>query len=244
MTYAVLATNPERREIGIALCTITLNAGRITPLHHGLLPAWNERGLIVTAQATANPMNAHKMFELWDQGWKFEAIEEELRRADPYFSWRQIGAVSGGGEIYGFTGANAFDHKSHIVGAGSIAIGNFCAGAAPVQAMSAALDAGKDSPMAARLLTALEAGRDAGGQYDPERGHVPEVFATLIVFDGKQPWPAVDLRVELDLHAVAKLRRLYEQTRRIDPMLAAMYADPQRTFDEYHVVYDIVDAQV
>ena len=26
-----------------------------------------------------------------------------------------------------------------------------------------------------------------------------------------------------------------------DPMLAAMYADPPKTFDEYHVVYDIVD---
>ena len=97
--------------------------------------------------------------------------------------------------------------------------------------------------MAERLLNAIEAGRDAGGQFDPERGHVPEVFATLIVFNDQQPWPAVDLRVELDLHAVAKLRRLYDQTKRIDPMLRAMYEAPERTFDEYHVVYDIVDAQ-
>jgi len=244
MTYAVLATNPERREIGIALCTITLNAGRITPLHHGLLPMWNERGLIVTAQATANPMNAHKMFALWDEGRSFQEIENKLAGEDDYFSWRQIGAVSAGGEIYGYTGDDAFDHKSHIIGNGSIAIGNFCQGAAPVQAMAAALEDGREESMAERLLTALEAGRDAGGQFDPERGHVPEVFATLMVFDDKQPWPAVDLRVELDLHAVAKLRRLYEQARRIDPMLEAMYRDPERTFDEYHVVYDIVDAQV
>ena len=98
--------------------------------------------------------------------------------------------------------------------------------------------------MAERLLSALEAGRDAGGQFDPERGRVPEVFATLIVFDGKQPWPQVDLRVELDLHAIARLRRLWEQSRRLDPMLSAMYSDPPKTFDEYGVVYEIVDAQV
>ena len=244
MTYAVMATNPARAEIGIALCTITLNAGRITPLHHGLLPAWNHRGMIVTAQATANPMNAYRMFELWDKGLSFMAIEDELRRADEHFTWRQIGAVSAGGEVYGFTGANAYDHKSHIIGDGSLAIGNFCQGERPVRAMADALEAGRDAPMAERLLTALEAGRDAGGQFDPQRGHVPEVFATLLVFDGKQPWPAVDLRVELDLHAVAKLRRLYTQSRRIDRMLAAMYQDPRRTFDEYQVVYDIVDAQV
>ncbi len=232
MTYAVLATSPERQELGIALCTITLNAGRITPLHFGLLPHWDEKGFIVTAQATANPLNAYRMNDLRQQGKTFSQIEDELGRSDPYFSWRQIGAVTAGGEVYGYTGANAYDHKSHIIGKGSIAIGNFCQGDKPVNAMAAALDAGASLPLAERLLNALEAGRDAGGQFDPQRGHVPEVFASMLVFNGKQPWPAVDLRVELDLHAIAKLRRLYHQTRRIDPMLAAMYADPQRTFEE------------
>ena len=244
MTYAVLATNPSRREIGIALTTITLNCGRITPLHHGLLPEWNERGLIVTAQATANPLNAHKMFELWDQGCSFAEIEKELATFDENFSWRQIGAVSAGGETYGYTGSDAFDHKSHIIGEGSVAIGNFMDGPGPVQAMASVLDEMAAEPMAERLLCALEAGRDAGGQLDPERGRVPEVFATLIVFDDQQPWPKVDLRVELDMHAIARLRRLYHQAARLDPMLEAMYKDPPSTFDKYGVVYEIVDSQV
>ena len=135
-------TNPDTKEVGIALCTITLNAGRITPLHHGLLPHWNEKGLIVTAQATANPLNAHKMFKLWDEGYTFQEIEEKLSSEDPYFSWRQIGAVSAGGDIYGYTGTDAYDHKSHVIGDGSIAIGNFCQGAQPVKSMAAALESG------------------------------------------------------------------------------------------------------
>ena len=244
MTYAVLASNPSTQEIGIALSTITLNCARITPQFHRLLPNWNERGLIVTAQATANPLNAYKLFELWDEGKSFSDIEAELKQFDKHFSWRQIGAVSAAGEVYGYTGDDAFDHKSYVIGDGSIAIGNFMDGPGPVQAMAKMLADKSDQPMAERLLSALEAGRNAGGQYDPQRGRVPEVFATLVVFDGKQPWPQVDLRVELDLHAIAKLRRLYLQAKRLDPMLAAMYNDPPTTFDKYHVVYDIVDAQV
>ncbi|MEM7291783.1 MAG: DUF1028 domain-containing protein [Pseudomonadota bacterium] len=244
MTYAVLATNPDTKELGIALTTITLNASKITPLHHGLLPEWSERGMIVTAQATANPHNAHKMFELWDQGASFAEIEKELSSFDKHFSWRQIGVVTGGGEVYGYTGGNAYDHKSHIIDEDSIAIGNFMHTDQPVKAMAAALKEGRNEPMAERLLNAIEAGRDAGGQVDPDRGKVPEIFATLLVFDGKQPWPAVDLRVEFDLHAMDTLRRLYYQSRRIDKMLYTMYSDPEKTFDEYGVVYDILDAQI
>ena len=244
MTYAVLATDPINKEIGIAISTITLNCARITPLHHRLLPHWDKKGLIVTTQATANPLNAYRMFELWDQGMSFPEIEEVLLRKDRHFSWRQIGAVSAGGEVFGYTGENAFDHKSFLVGEGSIAIGNFMDGASPVESMNAVLESKKESPMAERLLSALEAGRDAGGQLDPERGRVPEVSAGIIVFDGRQPWPKVDLRVELDLHAIARLRRLYNQSKRLDPMLEAMYLSPETTFDKYEVVYDIVDAQV
>ena len=244
MTYAVLATDPINKEIGIAISTITLNCARITPLYHRLLPKWDDKGLIVTTQATANPLNAYRMFELWDQGMSFSEIQNVLSREDQYFSWRQIGAVSASGEIFGYTGDNAFDHKSFIIGEGSIAIGNFMDGSDPVKAMGEILESKRQAPMAERLLGALEAGRDAGGQFDPDRGRVPEVFAALLVFDGKQPWPKVDLRVELDLHAIARLRRLYHQSKRLDPMLQAMYSSPETTFEKYGVVYDIVDAQV
>ncbi|MSR13404.1 MAG: hypothetical protein EXR86_02350 [Gammaproteobacteria bacterium] len=53
-----------------------------------------------------------------------------------------MGVVTASGEVYGYTGDNAYDHKSHIIGNGSIAIGNFCQGAQPVQTMAAALDPG------------------------------------------------------------------------------------------------------
>ena len=117
-------------------------------------------------------------------------------------------------------------------------------GAEPVRAMAEALERTVGEPMQERLMRGLEAGRAAGGQADPESGPVPELFAMIQVFNGKQPWPAVDLRVDFDLHAVPKLRRLLDQTQKLDPVLQTMYENPSATFDEYHVVPDIMNAQI
>ena len=46
-----------------------------------------------------------------------------------------------------------------------------------------------------RLLRALEAGRDAGGQADAETGkHFPELSSALYVVDGQHAYPQADLR--------------------------------------------------
>ena len=244
MTYTAIACNTETQEIGIAMTTLTINWSRCCPFHHGLLPNWDPKGLIVAPQATVNPHNAHKMFELIDAGKSFPEIESTLSTFDKNWSWRQIGAVTASGEVYGYTGTDAWHHASHIIGDGTIAMGNFMNGSTPVQAMDEALKAHKGESMQERLMRTLEAGRAAGGQADPDSGPVPELFAMLQVFNGKQPWPAVDLRVDFDVHAVPKLRRLLDHTQRMDPVLKVMHENPSATFDEYHVVLEMMNAQI
>lgn len=246
MTFTVMASNPATKEIGLATTTLTINFGRMFPHQHNLLPEWSERGLICAAQASIHPHNAHKMIELWDQGQSFGEIEQALSRSDPYWTWRQLGAVTGAGEVYVYTGKDAWDHASHIVGDGWLAMGNFMNGPVPVQAMAEVVDSGRDLPLDERLMRALEAGRDAGGQASPETGHVPELFATMQVYNGRQPWAAVDLRVDFDVHAVAKLRRLLTQTRRMDTVFQTFFEDPGAVFDSgaYGVVFEMLDAQV
>ena len=244
MTYTVMASNPATREIGIASTTITINFSRTFPVHTGLLPEWSERGLICAPMATIHPQNGHKMCELWNAGVGFDQMEVELAKFDPNWSWRQLGAVSGAGEVFCYTGSGAWDHASHIFGDGSLALGNYMDGARPVQAMAERLEADRALPMDERLLNALEAGRAAGGQGGPEIGSVPEAFAMLLVFNGKQPWPAVDLRVDFDVDPVPKLRRLWSQTKRMDPVLRTMCYEPSKTFDVYDVVFKMYNAQV
>ena len=88
----------------------------------------------------------------------------ELEKRDEHWSWRQVGAVSATGEVFSHTGADAWDHASHIEGEGSLALGNYMDSPEPVKTMAAALEEGRDLPMDERLMRAIEAGRAAGGQ--------------------------------------------------------------------------------
>jgi len=89
-----------------------------------------------------------------------------------------------------------------------------------------------------------QAGKAAGGQGQPDLGPIPESWAMIQVFNGKQPWPAVDVRVDFDVDPVPKLRRLVTQLKNMDKVLHTMSFDPSRTFDVYGVVFDMYNAQV
>ena len=64
------------------------------------------------------------------------------------------------------------------------------------------------------------------------------------VFNGKQPWPAVDVRVDFDVDPVPKLRRLVKQLKNLDDVFYTMSYDPSKTLDVYRVVFDMYNAQV
>ena len=76
-----------------------------------------------------------------------------------------------------------------------------------VLAMAEAFQRSEGQDLAERLMRTLETGMAAGGQVFKGQ-HLPEYASSLAVYDGKCPYPAVDLRVDFDLDAVRKLRRL------------------------------------
>jgi len=117
-------------------------------------------------------------------------------------------------------------------------------GPEPVQAMAEALEENRGEAMDERLLRALEAAKAAGGQGTPDIGSVPEAWAMIQTFNGKQPWPAVDVRVDFDVEPLPKLRRLVTQLKNMDKVLHTMSYDPSKTFDVYGVVFDMYNAQV
>lgn len=47
---------------------------------------------------------------------------------------------------------------------------------------------------------AFKADKAVGGQGQPDMGSIPESWAMSQAFNGKQPWPAIDVRV--DVHVV------------------------------------------
>jgi uncharacterized Ntn-hydrolase superfamily protein len=82
---------------------------------------------------------------------------------DPDSALRQAGIVDACGRSASFTGEKCLDWAGGITGEGFTCQGNVLVSEKTVQAMAEAFSGMRDEPLAARLLTALDAGQAAGG---------------------------------------------------------------------------------
>ncbi len=96
-----------------------------------------------------------------------------------------------------------------MIGDGYVAMGNVLSGEPVIDAMAAAYEAAAELSFERRLLAAIEAGRDAGGQAGND-GHLPERSAAVVVY-GDYDHAELDLRVDLHDTAVEELRRAFEE---------------------------------
>jgi uncharacterized Ntn-hydrolase superfamily protein len=117
------------------------------------------------------------------------------------------------GEVLALTGSKARPWAGHKVGDGFVVLGNVLAGPQVVEAMARAFAADASLPLAERLLRALEAGRDAGGQKTSDGHHYDERAVLLrVIGDGpeRREVTTLDLRVDMHANAVGEMRRFYE----------------------------------
>lgn len=203
MTYTIVAQCPRTRQFGIGIATYSICVG----LYCNGLRA--NVGATMT-QAFVNQGNNKLALRLLTQGFKPARVLDELRANDPEAEYRQIAVMDREGTAVGYTGPKTRGHASHLVGPGLVAMGNVLAGPEVVEAIAEAFS--KTDPGEAlerRLLRAIEAGRDAGGQVGNE-GHLSERSAALLVY-GDHDHAELDIRVDLHDHAVDELRRAFEE---------------------------------
>jgi len=230
MTYTVMAKCAETGAIGIAITTASANVSKTLPVVRGLVPTLSPDGAIVCSQSMGNPMLPHTAFELLDRGVPFDEFEEAFAAEDEFLGYRQVGVLTVGGDLWAFTGDTCFPEKGHYVGDDFLVMGN-CLGPDTLGAMKDAYESGTKTDLADRLLSTLEAGRAAGGQYW-EGEPIPELFCALYVYDGVNPYPKVDMRVDFDLSAVEKMRRMYDQLHaRTETYFETMYRRPHEFKD-------------
>ena len=156
-----------------------------------------------------------------------EALEAALH-STPFGAYRQLIVVSREGVPVVHSGAKALGTVGSAVGVDAAAAGNLLARAEVPAAMIAAFE-GISIPFAARLLHALRAGVEAGGEAGPIHS-----AGLLVVRDVS--WPIVDLRVDwADADPVAELTALWERyepqvedyvRRALDPAAAPSFGVP------------------
>ena len=105
------------------------------------------------------------------------------------------------------------------MGSDHVVSGNVLVGEKVVQAMAEAFEGSASQELEERLMRAVEAGRDAGGQ---EEG---QTSCALVVY-GDHSFPIVNLRVDVALEPVAEMRRIFDWFKPLIPYYVARTLDP------------------
>lgn len=207
MTFSILGFCPETDQVGIGYTTVTLAGG-------GTSPFYSYAGDIVVVQAYGNQHTAIAGARALDAGRPMVDVCAAMAADDAHFDFRQVGIMRRSRETFVCTGSKARPWAGHLQGPDFVAMGNVLVSEKVVQAMAETFETGRGTlPLAERLLRAIEAGRDAGGQLAPENQHYDERSALLrIIGDGpeRRDMTVLDLRVDMASQAVHELRRMYE----------------------------------
>ena len=130
-----------------------------------------------------------------------QAVDAALAKA-PGAAYRQLTAVDEHGSTGAFSGAYTLGTNAVAHGPGAVAAGNLLASDGVPAAMLDAFAADPGAHIGTRLLAALRAGLEAGGEEGPVRS------AGVVVCD-RVEWPVVDLRVDWDDDPIGRLADLW-----------------------------------
>jgi uncharacterized Ntn-hydrolase superfamily protein len=202
VTYTVMARCPRTGHLGLGIATYSIAVGLYCNGIRANVGA-------TMSQAFVNQGNNGLALRLLEQGFSPQRVLAELAGNDPDHDYRQIAIIDREGNAVAHTGPKTRGWSGHKLGPGLVAFGNVLAGPEVVDAITDGFLAEPEAALERRLLRALEAGRDAGGQVGGS-GHLTERSAALIVYSDFD-YADLDLRVDLHDKAIDELRRIFEE---------------------------------
>lgn len=194
-TFSIAAHCRQEGSFGVAVSTARPNVG-------SLVPFVSLKGAIAT-QARVNPDLGRRGLALLEAGVGIQVALRALLEADPDRAIRQIHGVDAE-HTFAFTGENCVAWAGHCVGDDFTVAGNMLVGPQVIEAMAEAFQAAAGAELSERLVRALQAGQEAGGD---KRGRQS---AALLVASPDPHWYH-NLRVDDHPDPVGELRRIYDR---------------------------------
>jgi uncharacterized Ntn-hydrolase superfamily protein len=198
-TFSIAARCARTGQLGVAVATAVPGVGGLCPFVASGVGA-------IATQSWVNPYLGIDGLELLRAGRSAEAALAELMAGDPGRELRQVGIVDAAGRSAAWSGAECTGWFGQRSGPDFAIQGNMLVGAATLDAMVASFAGTAALSLGDRLLAALEAGQEAGGD---KRGRQS---AALLVHH-REAYPCLSLRVDEHRQPVAELRRVYEVAR-------------------------------
>jgi uncharacterized Ntn-hydrolase superfamily protein len=182
---------------------------------------------VVASQNVTDPRLGPRALDLMERGASAEEAVAILQRG-AFMEWRQVLAVDAQGGTAIHSGERALGLWAEARGEGAAAGGNLLAHEGVPQAMLDAFQA-SEGHLGDRLLVALAAGRDVGGEAGP-------VHSAGLILVHEQPWPLAELRIDWTegdpIAAIAAAWAAYKPQmgayvqRALDPGAAPSYGVP------------------
>ena len=214
MTFSLVGRCRRTGMFGAAVTTSSINVGARCPYARAGV------GAVLTQHRTDARLGPRGL-DLLEAGATAREVIASLARDDPTIGWRQLAVIDREGGTAWRHGDRIASIHAAAEGDGCCAIGNIIRTEVVPAAMVDAFEAAAGEHLAERLLIALEAGLGAGGEPRQVKS------AALLVVDD-QPFPLVDLRVELDRAPLAELRFLWEVYRPRMEVFVTRAVDPDR----------------
>ena len=198
MTFSIVARDEVTGDVGIAVSSCILAVGRAVP------SARPGVGVVAVQARSRRGLGGSLLAGLAEGLDPADLVKRAAHAAED--ADRQVAVLDVTGRVAADTGQGSFPVSGHRVGSGFSVQGNMLASPEVLPAMAEAYRAASGD-LPARLLAALSAGQDAGGDV---RGRQS---AALLVVGGVPPTEEddgvrVDLRVDDSADPVAQLRML------------------------------------
>ena len=219
MTFSISGFCEKTGMVGVSITSSSICVASRCP--------WVRAGVgAASTQNITDPSLGNLMLDYIAQGSSAEqALDSVINRRD-FIDYRQLALVDNQGRSASFTGLETLGTNAVAQADGCIAAGNLLINTKVPQAMVDNFVQHPNLHLAERLLLALQAGLDAGG----EEG---SVHSAGIKVAHEHPWPLVDLRVDWadddPIEQLLALWRDYEiqmmdyNIRAIDPRSAPSY---------------------
>ncbi len=228
-TFSIVARDTETGEMGVAVQSHWFSVGSIV--------AWGEAGVgVIATQSFVNPSFGQRGLELLKQGKTAQEVVDILITSDEGRDVRQLAIVDSKGNSASYTGSKCISEAGNIAGDNYSVQANMMLNNTVWGAMSKAFE-NLTGPLAERLITALEAAQNEGGDIRGKQS------ACLLVVRGTPTgniWEdrLIDLRVEDNPNPTIELKRLLRLHRAYDHMnagdLAVEKNDMKLAMDEYN----------
>lgn len=200
-TFSIVGFDPETGELGVAVQSKFIGVGSVVP--------WAKAGVgAIATQSLANTSYGPEGLALLEKGYTAQEVIRILTDGDEDRGLRQVGIVDAKGNSATFTGENCYDWAGGKTGPNYAAQGNILVSEETVNAMADTFENSR-GPLAERLLQALDAGQEAGGD---KRGRQSAAIYVVKENGGYGGYNDryIDLRVDDHPDPIKEIIRIYK----------------------------------